>query len=286
MINQTLKSAVLSASYRMLQPLVRILIRHGISHVEFSELAKRAYVDMCYQHFSLPGRSKSVSRVAVLFGLSRKEVVRLTQALKSDQLCDDDIRRPINRASRTIGGWLQDKNYQDEQGKPLELIINNGSPSFKSLVKTYSGDVTYGAILDELLRIGAVEVIANSKVRLIAKGYVPAKTDLEKINILGTSASDLLTTVEHNITKTQQPRFQREVIYSQLSQAGIDEFRLVSHDKCSDLMLELNDWLAQKKSLEKRLGLTQEHSRVGIGIYYIEDLAQKDPANENNKKTR
>jgi hypothetical protein len=66
------------------------------------------------------------------------------------------------------------------------------------------------------------------------------------------------------------------VVYLQLSQNSINEFKLVSHDKCQKLLLELNEWLAGKLELDTRLEVTQPHSRVGVGIYYIEDEPPKE----------
>lgn len=139
------------------------------------------------------------------------------------------------------------------------------------MVKRYSGDVTHGAILDELVRIGAVKIIKDNKAKLVSPAYIPVEGEIEKINIMGTSANDLLTTIEHNISQSEQARFQREIVYTELSQSGINEFKLISQDKCTELMIELNQWLADKKGIEKRLKITQPKSRVGMGFYYIED---------------
>jgi len=66
----------------MLKPLVRLLIRHEFTHKELTELVRQTYVTVAYEEFAIPEQEMSVSRVAVLTGLSRKEVVRLVEALK------------------------------------------------------------------------------------------------------------------------------------------------------------------------------------------------------------
>lgn len=278
------KNVVMMATHRLLRPLIRILLRYGVSFVEFSELAKKTYIEISYNNYAIPGRSKSISRVAVLTGLSRKEVVTQTKLLEQGVNEDDDIRRPINRASRAISGWMQDKDFQDAKGNPRILDIGGEKASFKSLAKRYSGDVTHGAILDELVRVGAVELLKNNKAKLVAQAYIPQQGEIEKINIMGTSAHDLLTTVEHNISLPDQARFQREVVYTDLSQAGINEFKLISQDKCMALLLDLNQWLADKKNIEKRLGITQAGTRIGIGLYYIEDNIDANMAEGQNEE--
>ncbi|MFV2054857.1 MAG: DUF6502 family protein [Thiohalomonadales bacterium] len=269
------KNSVLAATAKLMEPLIRILMSCGVSHVEFNELAKKLFVKVGYDHFGIQGRKTSISRVSVLSGLSRKEVVKITNLLENN-LTSSNVSRPLNRASRVLGGWLQDKNYQGKKNKPRTLIIRGDKFDFKQLVKQYSGDVTHGAILDELLRIEAVKLVGENKVTLISQGYVPVSDELDKLTIMGTSASDLLTTIDHNLHNSKEPRFQREVVYGQLSKAGINEFRIVSRDKCNALILDLNQWLANKKRIEKELGLTQPGTRTGIGIYYIEDIKKDD----------
>ncbi|MFV2058757.1 MAG: DUF6502 family protein, partial [Thiohalomonadales bacterium] len=65
------KKILSCAVIRMLNPMVKLLLRFEVSHSEFSELTKRAYVNIAFKHFSLPNRIKTSSRVAVITGLSR-----------------------------------------------------------------------------------------------------------------------------------------------------------------------------------------------------------------------
>lgn len=258
------------------------MVRSGISFSEFSEMAKRTYVEVCYKDFAIPGRRRTVSRVSVLSGLSRKEVVKMSNYADEDEYVND-VGRSINRATRVVGGWLQDKTYLNKNDKPKTLSIVDDEPSFKSLVQSYSGDVTYGAILDELLHIGAVEIVDGSKVKLLGLGYIPTKGEEEKLTIMGTSTSDLLSTVDHNINNPDEPYFQREVLYRDISQAGINEFRIVSREKCTNLLVDLNEWLANKRAIEEELGLLEKDSRVGVGLYFIKSSPSEG---ENNDETK
>jgi len=153
--------------------------------------------------------------------------------------------------------------------------IKGDGISFRSLVAKYGGDITAGPILDELLRIGAVRYLEDTKIELLAEGYVPVSNELEKLKILGDSCRDLLTTINYNLDTPKHPRYQREVLYRGLSQNSVNEFKLVSHDKCQELLLDLNSWLANKLELDTRLETTQTETRVGIGLYYVEDEKTK-----------
>jgi len=261
-IKKTLSKAIL----RMLNPIVHLLLRYEISHSEFTELARRSYVRVAFDYFSIPNRKKTNSRVSVITGLSRKEVVRL-RAIDEEQ--EPVTKGPLNRATRVIGGWLSDANFLDEKKEPMVLPLRDGENSFEELVARYSGGITARAVLDELIRVGAVIKPDKNLVKLNHHGYVPEDSDAEKIEVLSTHVSDLLGTVLHNLThKKEQARFQRQVSYVDIPESVAKEFQRLSHDKSLALILELNQWLAEKKRTVKPQP-NESTFRVGVGIYYF-----------------
>ena len=250
----------------MLQPLAHMLLRYEVSHSEFAEMAKRAYVDAAYKHFSIPNRKQTYSRVAVLTGLSRKEVVRLSQ------LSEDDATKnkgPLNRANRVISGWMRDPDFLDDKNEPKLLQLRGGEASFEELVARYSGDITSRAILDELVRVGAVTRLDKDVVQLSHHGFIPGKSEPAKLEVLATHASDLLNTALHNLSHDEkQAYFQRQVSYSDMPKSVIDEFQQYSHDKSLELLLDFDRWLAEKKRSVKPEP-DEQTGRVGVGIYFL-----------------
>ena len=274
-----LKKVVIRATLRILRPFVRLLLRYEVSHSEFVELAKRAYVDVAYRHFSIPNRKKTYSRVAVITGLSRKEVVRLTQLGEEE---DPKTKGPLNRAIRVTSGWLTDPDFLREgSNEPRDLPLRGEAFSFEDLVARYSGDITARAVLDELVRVRAVEKIDNQTVRLTAHGYIPQKDDSEFLEIMSSSVEDLFETCLHNLThEKNQARFQRRVTYHDLPESAIEEFKQFSHDKSVALIMEFDRWLAEKKqSKEAKPG--EKTGRVGTGIYYYQRIDDTEESNND-----
>ena len=74
---------ILGAFLIALRPMARILLKFGIGFREFSEVMKTAFVDVATRDFGLRGRPTNISRVAVMTGLTRKEVRRLREKLES-----------------------------------------------------------------------------------------------------------------------------------------------------------------------------------------------------------
>ena len=75
------QSSILTALLYALRPIARILLRAGVSYREFSEISKQAFVDVATSDFGIRGRPTNISRVAVMTGLTRKEVKRVRESI-------------------------------------------------------------------------------------------------------------------------------------------------------------------------------------------------------------
>src|SRR5512132_804329 len=133
--------------HKLLPPLVRVLLRNGMTAKSFYEFVKHAYVVVARDEFGISGKAATTSRIAILTGLTRKEVQALLDMplRRKDRYGDE-----YNRAARVITGWLRDPDFGDGNGHPLPLRIVGKRLSFSLLVKRYSGDIPVRAMLDEL----------------------------------------------------------------------------------------------------------------------------------------
>ncbi|MDH3715380.1 MAG: DUF6502 family protein, partial [Gammaproteobacteria bacterium] len=180
------QQALSQAVTEILKPLIRVLLRNGISYGVFAELARKAFVEVAFEDFTVPGRKQTISRVAALTGLTRKEVKRLVEL---DEAGDSSTHQRFNRAIRVISGWTEDKRFTDARQKPRVLSLD-GPDSFAELVKDYSGDMPHMAMLSVLEEAGTVQR-SDDKVTLVKRAYVPAGDPVEKIGILGADAAEL-----------------------------------------------------------------------------------------------
>ena len=260
---------------RVLRPLVRLLLRHGVSHAEFCNWAKQAYVDQAASHFGINGKSPTVSRISIVTGINRKEVKRIHE-LPSD--VDTGVNKH-NRAVRVVTGWLQDKEFCDARKRPRVLTYGDPNDSFNQLVKRYGGDVPARAMLDELARVGTISNTAG-RVKLLHKGYVPKHSESAMLDLFSTSASDLLTTLEHNLTDTGEQRLQMSVAYDKVTSEGMQQFRKLSSRQAMQLLRSLDEML---REYDKDANPTQQgegEHRVGLGIYLIQDMTPEAQSDE------
>ena len=271
-------SATTSLMKKVLRPLVRLLLRNGVAYADFSNVARRVFVEVASEDFGLPGRKQSVSRVSVLTGVNRKEVKRLLEEPEQPE----DITKDNNRAARVVSGWMRDKDFQTGKGKsakPKKLDWgNNLEGGFENLVKRYSGDMTARAILDELLRVGAVSLDKKkTTVTLLANGYVPSGNNEELLRLSGDSIKDLLNTIDHNLGDDKQAtRLQLGVAYDDVPANGVELFRNLSNEKSLELLNELDQFLSkQDRSVNPKVKGTGRY-RTGLGIYYFEEPLDDD----------
>jgi len=241
------------------------------------------YVQVAYERYGIPGIDMSMSRAAVLTGLSRKEVGRLREALANSDYSSKQIP---NKAQSVSHGWLNDAEFTDDNGLPLTLPIRQKKRgkehgSFVALVKRYSSDVTYGAVLDELNHIGVIEQPDENTVTLVNYAYVPHQDDLETVRIVTTSVTDLFETGLHNISSdVDDKRFQRQVVYSHIHESLVEELKSSVEKKAQTLLETLNKEMAvaKKKSANKN---SEELRRIGFGMYYFDGVSERSKSKPN-----
>lgn len=270
-------SSLFAAVRRLLRPLVRILLDRGIAFDRFAELAREVYVDVAEREFRLPGRKQTVSRVSVLTGLTRKEVVRV-QGRAS--VADDEATASYNRAARVVTGWVHEHPMEGTASGAAPLPIE-GAGSFAELVRRYSGDMPVRAVLDELMRVDAVRV-KDGEVELVHRHYIPPLGETRKLVYLGEDASDLISTIGHNLTASaEDARLQRKVFYDNIPAEHMAAVRLIAREHAERVL----DQLAREISRHDRDVNPQAEGtgrmRAVVGIYFSEEpFGPQDDAGE------
>jgi hypothetical protein len=266
-MDSDIKRSISSAVLKLLVPLVRILLRNGVPYRAFCELVKKAYVDVASDEFTIPGRKQTVSRIAVLTGLSRKEVKRVSELAEPDDL---DAANRYNRAVRVINGWRNDFLYLDSNGDPKELYFENEEFNFSSLVKAYSGDMPARAMLDEMLRTGAVEM-QGERIRLKARGYIIREGEAEKIRVMGTDAGEFISTIHHNIINDpSEAFFQRKVSYDNIPEDVLPEVR-ENVARMSEDFIDSVNMVISRYDRDANPDIKGEGRRkAGLGIFYFQ----------------
>ena len=260
----------------LLRPLIRLVLKRGMAFGQFAELLKRAYVEAAEEDFAVPGRKLTISRVAVLTGLTRKEASRLMQ--EEPAVSESQARRSVNRAARVVSAWAVDPTFQDAQGAPVELPFDGAEgPTFARLVALHGADVPPRAVLDELMRVGAVVRQEDGRIHLVERAYIPAADEAAKLDILGTDVADLIASIEHNLDADAGVRFfQRKVAYDNLPADYLPALRELLSQRGQALLETLNDDMARHDRDLGAVASDAPRRRAMVGIYYFEDENDDD----------
>ncbi len=275
---ETHSRVVIHAIVRILRPLVRILLRYGVSAGAFEDLVRKVYVEVAEKDFQVDDKKQTTSRISVITGLNRKEVARIQKLPPVEQT---NVDERYNRAARVITGWLRDRRYRTKAGTPAVLPFE-GKGSFSELVNKYSGDMPPRAVADELMRVNAIEATRTNGLKLKTKGYVPNDSEVDKLQILGTDTADLITTIDYNLShKLENARFQRKVRYDNVPIEHIEAFRKHSAKLSQELLERLDRWLAKRDRDANPKAKGTGKTRIGLGIYMMEETLDKQETEEN-----
>ena len=260
------QNVLASSVRRLLKPLVRLMLRHGMPFQSFAQVAKRAYIEVAQeQEFAVPNKGQTKSRIALITGLTRPDVAEL---MTGDRLQDIPPPERWNRAVSVLGGWATDKRFRDKSGKPKELPIRGPGHTFEGLVRKYGADMPAVATLDELERAGSVERVKGGKVRMKSQFYIPQTESADTLEYFGHAASRMLQTMVHNILDKDQPKFFQQEYWSRgIDPTDLDVVRVQLRKSLSQCTRKAGKVLED----HEQLPVEENHRTAGVGFYYFEE---------------
>jgi Family of unknown function (DUF6502) len=266
-----LKPSIVAAYKRLLGPLIRILIRNGVSFPEFSEFAKEVFVDVAGKDLKEADNNTAESRIAILTGLTRAEVGRVREESSLRKSSESNL----SRVMRILTGWHTDPELTGPYGLPLEVPFqSHDSRSFTELVRRYTPEMDPKAMLNELLRVEVVEQGTNGRFKVLTRTYFPKTDSPESLDRLGRAVCDFVRTIEFNRTETDPEKriFERRVSAdSGLRASDVPLFHDYLRERGQFLLEELDDWISKRDPLQENEKESSVHTGVGVYHYYAHD---------------
>jgi hypothetical protein len=264
------KRALIRAVRTILRPLVRQLIGHGLTFPAFGRVAKEVYIEVATHHFALPFKKQTDSRVALVTGITRKEIGQIRRGQSPSP--SETAQISYGLTTRVISRWQTDPHYLGADRMPMDLPYEDlgKGPSFSGLVDEVGGDIPPRAVLDELIRLEAVELLPSGDVRPL--GYVPARGTEEKLAILGADAAELIGAITHNIEyPTDEAFLQRKVYYDNIGASALTELRQKVRAVGGDFTQTVNSLLASYDRDRNPTAPGGQRKRVVVAVYYFEE---------------
>jgi hypothetical protein len=266
------KEATVGALERLLDPLLELLFDAGVTVQEFNRIARNRAVRVATQRVTRESGRESKSRVAIMTGLPRSEVARISGSSDAAPKSKPD-QHP---ARRVLAAWHDDSRFLAPNGDPAVLPIFGKRRSFERLVERYGGGIPVRAMLDELMQLNAVERLEDQNVR--ARSRVPIMTGLTNRSIaaVGERGRDLLETLAHNVRRSSQPFFEATAVIDDGDLELVNFVRREIAEQGTNFINSATSLL--NRSQIKRGSKTAKPPRtvrLGVTVYYF----QEEPPN-------
>jgi len=269
-MQDNIQQQILGAVLLVLKPVARALLRAGIGYREFAEISKTAFVDVAGRDYGLRGRPTNISRVAVMTGLTRKEVRRIR-----DKTAVGDVTGLVRLTpmGQVMHRWYTESEFIGEHGKPLVLTFDNGDVSFAGLVKKYGGDIPPGAMRTELKRIGAIEELNDGRLQALKRSVIGMDDHEKLISGLAHVLYPAALAMAHNTVSESESDSWVHLSASTQSvrKNDLSRIRRVSADRATAFVESVDDFLAAYETLYDFNAEEDTDTAVGVGVFYFEE---------------
>lgn len=277
------KRDLLAAFRSLMTPLIRILLRSGITFQEFAGVLKDVYVTVCAREMTLPGRKMTLSRVAIATGLTRREVAKI---IRNEGKTQWGVWSNAGLAASILETWHTDPAFLAPYGYPRDLKIDGTDEvsTFEDLTRRFSSDVPHEILVGELVRVGAATLLEGGEfLRVQKRTYIPTDMTAEMIQIFSQAVRRYIETVDYNLgqPKGQEKRFDRMVYPDDgLRLVDVEIFQQEIREYLETVIQEIDQKSATYPRPAKARG--EPAVQVGVGIYFYYDVPEdKAPLMEN-----
>jgi hypothetical protein len=193
--DRAVRAAARDALAALLEPLAGFALDAGLSVQEVETLLRVAAVRSAAQRQREVQQRVNISGIAASTGISRAEISRILKAPARTEPAGIPKAREQQATNRILSAWHEDPRFTKPDGQPADLKIFGTGATFDALVKEHGRGLPTRAMLDELARAQALEVLPGQKVR--AKALVAAYRGASPraIKAFGERATQLLATL-------------------------------------------------------------------------------------------
>lgn len=269
-------SAALSeALEQLLTPIARLCLARGLRFAVVEEILKKAFVATARDASAKAAGARDVSRVSAATGLTRREVTRITNDVAARAAV-----RP-SPATQIFTRWIGSRRFHDKRGHPLKLRRQGRAPSFEALAHSVTQDVHPRTLLDELCRLGLVELDEKTDtVRLIRDSFVPRQDQSRMLGFLGANVGDHMAAAVANVLAQSPPHLEQAIFADELSDESAAALRGLVAARWKELLAGLVPSI-QKLVDDDARSARKAYRRVRVGLYsYHAPMVDADGAEE------
>ena len=190
------KTSLAISLRRLLRPLVRIMLREGLTYSHFAAIAQMAFVESAAKDFVGKEMKSSSSSVCALTGMTTQEVNAVL--LEQERFDSSELLEVSNPFARVLHAWHNDRDYVGPYGFPIDLPFEGSPLSFTNLTLRHASGVSPQVVLKELKRVGAVTEVGFNVWKPLKQEYIEPSLSPENLGRMASLVESLLSTLENN----------------------------------------------------------------------------------------
>jgi uncharacterized protein DUF6502 len=266
------RTALLESIEELLRPLMRSVLKFGVSHADLVEMVRGLYISAVREQLLEQGRSVTVARLALMAGVARGEAENIIANKRRRRMAGVETASRVDRLSILLSIWHDDGRFSTPYGAPLDLSLSpeRSFKTFDDLLAAAAIGIDRETVLDELVAAGNAEIHENKFVRCLHRTFIPSGVDVSGISRVGRIVGALNATFTHNLLRSpEEPSFFERVFVTD-SLMNVDY-----RGKLLDFLREdgqmfvdkLCRWSAEKEESYK----DPEGKRYGVGMFFYEE---------------
>ena len=265
-----IQKQILDAFFIVLRPVAKILLRYGIGFREFAEVAKTAFVDVATAEYGIRGRPTNISRVAVMTGLTRKEVRRIRDQIESGSSKYSAKSTPL---ATVLHRWYLEDEFLDDDGRPATLPFAGERKSFSALVRRFGGDIPPGAMRTELKRVNAIEEDSDGNIRAVRRDIHPQVQYENLCQALLRSAYPVISNIAHNTDPSRRNGTwaNRTAYTAAIREDDIPRLRRICGDRAKEVIESFDDLFGAYEKLNEGDDTEKFCRPVAVNVYFFEE---------------
>ncbi len=255
------------AAGKVIRPLVRMLINLGIGFKDFSEIAKRTYLEEARGVLKEDNKEVTSSALSIVSGIHRKDTSHFLKDSNPDA-GSSDFSTGASAAIAVVSEWVSNPDYLGEDEKACSLLYSDsdiGKNTFTTLSTKVTKDIRAKTILGELLRLDLVQ-FADDVVILKQEGFIPQTDFNEKLGFFAKNISEHMQAAATNIQSQQPPYFERSAFHDGLSEEDIKKVDSFVRNKGMALLRDAYRMAEECAEMNKQKE-KHEMGQITLGIY-------------------
>ena len=269
-----IRKAAKRALAQLLEPLAGFVLDSGLStselHAIFREAAVRSAAARQLEHLE----RVNISGIAAITGIPRADISRILKASSGLNERDGDSQQ--QSTNRILAAWHENPKFTGPDGQPAELHMYGRGITFETLARKYGRGIPTRAVLDELIRAGAVEIVDAQKIRAKTTIAVERGMSARVVKAFGDRASELLSTMLLNMRQPEAPKFIASVSDAAVATATLPLFQKELSTRAADFLADVEDSLKRKPTKKSSKARSKESARVSVTIFYHESVGAVD----------